>query len=102
MIEKSEHHSLPHTVEEAAELLLSDLLLQHLHALSTMTESDFDHLCDQVAPYLIEEFRIWEGNHALLDSCFSQSDGEEVEPARIILKRVKEILHEFNGFLVIT
>lgn len=102
MLEKKTHQSMPHTVEEAAELLLSDLLMQHLHSLSKLSEPDFDRLCDNVAPYLIDEFKLWQGNDALLDSCYSQQDDEETDPARIILNRVKQILHDFNGFLVIT
>lgn len=102
MFVKKTKPQMPHTVEEAAELLLSDLLMQHLQTLSKMTEPDFDRLCDRVAPYLLEEFKIWQGNHALLDSCYSQQeDDDEIDPARIILKRVKKILHDFNGFLVI-
>lgn len=102
MFDKNKCQTMPHTVEEAAELILSDLLMQHLHALSQMSEPDFDRLCDQVAPYLIEEFKLWQGNDALLNSCYSQQDSDEADPARIILNRVKQILHDFNGFLVIT
>ncbi len=101
MFHKKTSLNMPATVEEAAEMLLSDLLMQHLQALSKMTDPDFDRLCDQVAPYLLEEFQLWQGNDALLDSCYSQDD-DEADPARIILNRVKKILHDFNGFLVIT
>lgn len=94
--------TIPKTVNEAAELLLSDLLMQHLHTLSNMTDEDFNMLCDKVAPFLIEEFKLWEGNTELLDSCFSRTDIDETDPARIILTRVKQILQDFSGFLVIT
>ena len=102
MTNKNKCHAMPQTVEAAAELLLSDLLMQHLQALSSMTEPDFDRLCEHVAPYLIDEFKIWEGNDALLMSCYSRQDEDEADPARIILNRVKQMLHDFNGFLVIT
>lgn len=102
MFEKKTYNSMPQTVEKAAEMLLSDLLMQHLQALSKMTEPDFDRLCDHVAPYLIDEFKLWQGNDALLDSCYSQIDDDETDPARIILNHVKQMLHDFNGFLVIT
>jgi hypothetical protein len=101
MFDKNTPYPIPGTVEEAAELLLSDLLLQHLNTLSHMTENDFDQLCEQVAPYLLEEFKIWQGNDALLGSCFSRT-AAEADPARIILNHVKKILRNFNGFLVIT
>jgi hypothetical protein len=94
--------TVPRSVDEAAELLLSDLLMQHLQTLSNMTETDFDLLCEKVSPFLMEEFKLWDGNQALLDSCFSKTDIDETDPARIILNRVKQILHDFHGFLVIT
>jgi hypothetical protein len=102
MINKNINVEAPKSLDEAAELLLSDLLMQHLHTLSNMTEEDFDMLCNRVTPYLIEEFKLWEGNQVLLDSCFSQTDTEETDPARIILNRVKQMLSDFHGFLVIT
>jgi hypothetical protein len=101
MIEKNTDRQTPRTVEEAAQLLLSDLLIQHLQVLSQMSNSEFEALCDHVTPYLIDEFRLWQGNDALLNSCLSQ-DAEEADPARIILNKVKEILCDFHGFLVIT
>lgn len=102
MIEKHTGYKLPESVEEAAEILLSDLLMQHLQSLSKMSTNEFNQLCDKVAPYLIEEFKVWQGNEALLDSCFSKTSSLETDPARIILDRVKEMLNDFSGFLVIT
>ncbi len=104
MIQKPENNRTPSTVNEAAEMLLSDLLIQHLHALSRMSEQEFELLCDHVTPYLIDEFKIWQGNDDLLASCYKQTETETEcsDPARIILNRVKEILNNFSGFLVIT
>jgi len=102
MMNRNVRYKLPENVDEAAELLLSDLLMQHLQTLSNMTEEDFDHLCDRVSPYLLEEFKLWQGNEPLLDSCYDDLDTQEVDPARIILNRVKQMLHDFHGFLVIT
>lgn len=102
MIDRNADPKLPKNVKEAAELLLSDLLMQHLQTLHHMSDEDFDHLCDRVSPYLVEEFKLWQGNDLLLDSCFSHFDGQETDPARIILNRVKEMLQDFHGFVVIT
>ncbi len=99
---KKAQHRKPRTVNEAAEQLLSDLLVQHLQTLSRMSEKEFNMLCDHVTPYLNEEFQIWQGNVDLLDSCYRQCHTENEDPARIILNRVKEMLTNFNGFLVIT
>ena len=99
---KKERYRKPRTVNEAAEQLLSDLLVQHLQTLSRMSENEFNKLCDHVTPYLNEEFQIWQGNSELLDSCYRQSKAVNEDPARIILNRVKDMLTNFNGFLVIT
>lgn len=101
MFDRNTRSHMPETVKEAAERILSDLLTQHLQALSEMTEHDFDQLCDQVAPYVLDEFRIWQGNDPLLDACFSHP-GDDPEPARVILNQVKQMLQDFHGFLVIT
>jgi len=101
MIGKNSDLQVPRTVDEAAQMILSDLLIQHLQALSQMAEVDFEVLCERVTPFLIDEFKLWQGNDALLDSCFNRNSNEP-DPARIILNRVKEILRDFHGFLVIT
>lgn len=102
MLDKKERNRKPRTVNEAAELLLSDLLVQHLQALSRMSEKEFSMLCDHVTPYLIDEFQIWQGNNDLIESCYRQSKVESEDPARIILNRVKDLLNNFSGYLVIT
>jgi hypothetical protein len=94
-------HRCPQSVDEAAERLISDLLIQHLNALAHMTDEEFNTLCDHVAPFLLDEFEIWQGNDALLESCFRNGDSDSVDPAQVILKRVKQLLSEFNGYLVI-
>ena len=100
MFDPCKPYHMPQTVQEAAERLLSDLVIQHLSALSHMAESEFDQLCNRVTPHLLEEFKIWQGNDALLDACISQSP-DDTDPARVILDQVKKILSDFQGFLVI-
>lgn len=102
MFDKNDRYRLPKSVDEAAELLLSDLLLQHLQTLVQMSDEDYEQLCDKLAPYLLEEFRIWQGNDDLLDSCYNSSEDVTDDPTRIILNRVKKMLQDFHGFLVIT
>lgn len=102
MMTATERHRYPKTVDEAAQRLISDLLVQQLKALSRMDEAAFDDLCDAVTPTLLDEFEIWQGNDALLTSCYQRCDDDCADPARIILKRVKEILRDFNGYLVIS
>lgn len=101
MFNEKTHPRMPKTVDEAAEILISDLLIQHLQTLSQMDDEDFDLLCEKVTPYLLEEFKLWEGNNHLLESCLKADKGGN-DPARIILKTVKDKLHDFSCFLLIT
>jgi hypothetical protein len=102
MFNEKTRRRIPRTVDEAAELLISDLLIQHLQALSNMTEDDFDLLCDEVTPYLLDEFNLWQGNDQLLESCLKRAGDRDDDPARIILESVKKKLRDFNCFVVIT
>ena len=104
MFERSDHQKTPRTVDEAARLILSDLLSQHLQTLSDMTDHDFDMLCEQVTPYLIDEFKLWQGNNTLLNSCLAAAslNENEIDPARIILNRLRKMIRNFNGFIIIT
>jgi hypothetical protein len=102
MFNRNEKHRKPKTVNEAAELLISDLLIQHLNTLSRMTEQEFNLLCEHVTPHLIDEFQIWEGNDDLLASCYQSDETDQEDPARIILNKVRDMLNNFSGFLVIT
>lgn len=102
MFSKCQNDRKPKTVNEAAELLISDLLIQHLSTLSQLTDQEFNRLCDHVRPYLIDEFQIWQGNDELIDSCFRNDDDSNDDPARVILNKVRDMLNNFSGFLVIT
>lgn len=104
MYEKVTRYDIPKTVDEVADLLISDLLVYHREALALMTESQFDQLYQTVAPYILDEFRLWTGNEALLQSCLTETDPEdpETDPAVIILRKVKSELREHHGILIIT
>ncbi len=101
MMRQNSKHRCPQTVDEAAERLISDLLIQHLNALARMNEEEFKTLCDHVTPFLLDEFEIWQGNNALLESCYRNGDSDSDDPARVILKRVKQLIKQFNGYLVV-
>ena len=98
------HYSLPRSVDEVADLLISDLPPQQMATLSDMTESDFVRLYDSVANYVLEEFKVWTGNDELLESCLNEvsEDNQSTDPAMIILRRVWQKLHSFPEILIIT
>lgn len=95
---------MPRTVDEVVDLLVSDLMNTHRDALSRMDASDFALLYRSVAEYIIAEFRLWTGNEALLNDCLAQagSDAENLDPALVILRKVRERFNEEAGVLIIT
>ena len=95
---------LPQTIDQAADLLISDLLTDHVEAMASLSDEEFESLYQGVAPYLIDEFRLWSGNDILLAACIeeSQASGESPDPARIILKRVVERIGDTEGIIIIT
>jgi hypothetical protein len=104
MYEKPNMHNLPRTVDEVADLLISDLPPQEMATLSGMTENDFVRLYDSVANYVLDEFKVWTGNEDLLESCLDQvsTEDQNTDPAMIILRRVWQKLNDFPEILIIT
>jgi DNA topoisomerase IB len=95
---------LPKTIDQAADLLISDLLTDHIEAMASLSDEEFESLYQGVAPFLIDEFRLWSGNDSLLAACMEacQASGEVPDPVRIILKRVVERIGDTEGIIIIT
>jgi hypothetical protein len=104
MYEKKSRFNIPKTLDEAADLLISDLPPAYQELLCRMDTQEFDRLYDSVAGFILDDFKLWLGNEALLISCYRQSgEGEQDgEPAKIILDRVREKLQETAGIVIIT
>jgi hypothetical protein len=104
MYEKSNMPGLPQTVDEVADLLISDLPPTQMATLSKMDENDFLRLYNSVAQYVLDEFRIWTGNDDLLKSCLDKvsDNNEATDPAMIILRRVWQKLNTFPEIVIIT
>lgn len=79
-------HKTPKSIDEAAELLMDDLGIDHVKALAGMTEAEFEFMYNEVSPILLDEFDLWLRNKELLDSCLEVG----VEPALAILNLVRE------------
>lgn len=104
MYPKTRRFNLPKSVDEVAELLISDLLVSDMAAMTHISDSDFNNLYQAVANYIIDEFQVWTGNEALLQSCLrSAPEGETFfDPAMVILRRVREKLTDTPGLVIIT
>ena len=104
MYPKDERFDLPETVEEAVDLLVSDLLADHLETFSGLNDTQFDRLYARVSPYILSEFRLWSGNDRLLNDCISQIQDLDAnyDPAHLILLKTKVRLQEAVGVLIVT
>jgi hypothetical protein len=106
MFHKKEKPALPRTVDEVADLLISDLMTMDIEHMSRLETEEFMLLYREVAAILLDEFKIWTGNDALLRSCIEEIGkvaDAGLDPAYIILKRVCEKLQEAEtGVFIIT
>lgn len=104
MYPKTERYHLPETVEEAVDLLISDLLADHLETFSSLSERQFNRLYNLVSPFILTEFKLWSGNHKLLNACMAQIKDTDAncDPAGLILRKTRARLNETMGVLIIT
>lgn len=101
MIDRFQRFRQPRTVDEAVDVLISDLTTQQMAAMSRMSEEDFDQLCEQLAPYLQDDFRLWSGNHELLSDCYENGFSKlETDPMRIILQQMRLRLKDDTGVFI--
>jgi hypothetical protein len=101
MIDRYPTYKLPATVEEAVDVLFSDLNTQQMAAMGEMTDKEFDRLCSQLVPHLQHDFRLWAGNDRLLISCFEVVDNDtSTDPMRIIMDALRERIKSLNGAII--
>jgi hypothetical protein len=104
MFKKNPKNQIPTTVDEAAEVLIGDLLTYHLDNLTTLNEKELDKLHEAIRTYIADEFKLWSGNDQLLSSCLKEagSENDNFDPSTIILKKIKSKLMDTYGIIIIT
>ena len=104
MYDRKRWHGIPTTIDEAAELLISDLSANHQEVLSKLDDEDFDQFYESVAKFVLDDFDLWSGNDALLRSCYrtDRNVDSEAGPVKILLNRVREMLQETSRIVIIT
>jgi hypothetical protein len=102
MFKKNPRNQVPTTVDEAAEVLIGDLLTYHLDNLTTLNEKELDKLHEVIHTYIADEFKLWSGNDQLLSSCLKEAECDNFDPSTIILKKVKSKLMDTYGIIIIT
>jgi hypothetical protein len=102
MIDRYPKYDLPVTVDEAAEVLISDLTTQQMTAMAQMNDQEFELLCDQLVPHLQHDFRLWTGNERLLCNCFECADSSDTstDPMRIIMNCMRSKLQMLNDVII--
>ncbi|MBI5897412.1 MAG: hypothetical protein HZB24_15850 [Desulfobacterales bacterium] len=101
MIDRFQRFRQPKTVDEAVDVLVSDLTTQQMAAMADMSDVQFDLLCEQLVPHLQHDFQLWSGNDRLLFSCFETVRFNTItDPMRIIMDRMRSRLRSENGVLI--
>ena len=86
---------IPFSVDEAAQMLISDFLTQHLQLLARMTDEDLERLCRKFLPQIEAGFPCMETEAGIINDCDDDS-------LRAILERMKDLLSEFRGLFILT
>ena len=87
----------PKTIDEATERLLSEISLDLVLLLAATADDELSYLHLSLGTYIRNEFGLWAGNEALLNSCQSVADKESIdadEAATIILKALRNLILE--------
>lgn len=101
MIDRYPDYFLPSTVEEAVNILISDLSTQQMAAMGKMSEKEFDRLCGELVPHLQHDFRLWQGNERLLNSCFENADDlTSTDPMRIIMEALRLRIQSLDDIFI--
>jgi hypothetical protein len=101
MIDRYPKYALPATVDEAAEVLISDLTTQQMTTMAQMNDQEFDTLCDKLVPHLQHDFRLWTGNERLLTDCFERTGNDtSTDPMRIIMDCMRSKLQMLNDVII--
>ncbi len=103
MIERFKRYTMPRTVDQAVDILISDLSTQQMYDVSCMTDGEFDQMCTALVPYLQHDFHLWSGNDDLLmDALDSVADAVGTDPMRIIMDRLRDRLCANIGVVIVT
>jgi len=101
MIDRFSRYRLPATVDEAVDILVSDLTTQQMAAMGDLTDQAFDRLCDALVPHLQHDFRLWTGNDRLLLACFETVDNNSsTDPMRIIMDALRTRIQSLDDVII--
>lgn len=94
---------LPTTVDEAIERLINVLSLKDRTLIANMAEIELDDLNLRLGQYIRNNFRLWTGNDALINSCKLISGEKDLHPdsaSQIIIDELWKMLRETHKLRV--
>jgi hypothetical protein len=101
MISRFRKFDLPATVDEAVDILISDMTTQQMAAMGKMDDKAYDRLCSQLVPHLQHDFRLWAGNDRLLISCFETVGNDtSTDPMRIIMDHLRMRIQSLSDSII--
>jgi hypothetical protein len=101
---KEEPYTLPKTVNEAVERLISELMLKDKTRIANMAEVELGALNTVLGQYIRNKFKLWTGNEALIDSCRFLAGENELHPdsaSQLIIDKLWKRLRETHKLRVI-
>jgi len=93
---------LPETVDQAVEQLLSDITLNNEIQILAMKEEDLMNLHFSLAAYIRDQFHLWTGNEALMESCRSASGNQDLHVDDASMVIVKAVWERLKGNSILT
>ena len=96
--------AFPQTVDTAVDRLLSELPLKDKTTMANMTETELVNLEVTLGKYIMNQFGLWSGNRALIQSCrtFSENDfNNEEEAAKVIIQALWQRLQNTHKLRVV-
>ena len=96
--------SLPETVDEAVEQLISDIPLKDKAIIANMTETELDGLSPTLGTDIRTGFRLWTENEPLLESCRLVSGQKDLHPdsaSQMIIRELWKRLRKTHKLKVV-
>ncbi|MCG8687244.1 MAG: hypothetical protein MI892_20370 [Desulfobacterales bacterium] len=88
---------LPSTIDEAVNILLSDLRLLDRTRMGSMTTEELNWVNKVVGLQITRDFRLWSGNELLLNACLKEVEDngdKDADPTMVIIQAMWKKLQE--------
>jgi hypothetical protein len=94
----------PETVQEAIEILISDLPLKVKTTIANMAEDELITLNANLGRYILDKFSLWSGNEKLVESCLALANyplHDEDDAVAVIVKELWQKLRQTHKLRIV-